>query len=93
MGAGRDIVVLEPGEATDFVALTDASNVVVKVPGAANDKFLSAIDNRNCSYRFIMKQPSIEQNVAVCLYEVTLEQSVRCVGGEGDDPPKVISIL
>lgn len=36
-----DIVVLEPGEATDFVALTDASNVVVKVPGAANDKFLS----------------------------------------------------
>lgn len=35
-----DIVVLEPGEATDFEALTDAVNVVVKTPGAINDKFL-----------------------------------------------------
>ena len=40
-GAG-DIVVLEPGEATDFVALTDAVNVVVKTPGAKNDKYLGA---------------------------------------------------
>ncbi len=35
-----DIVVIEPGEATDFRALTDATNVVVKVPGALNDKYL-----------------------------------------------------
>ena len=35
-----DIVVLSPGEATDFEALTDARNVVVKVPGALNDKFV-----------------------------------------------------
>ena len=33
-----DIVVLQPGEATDFEALTDAVNVVVKVPGLPNDK-------------------------------------------------------
>jgi hypothetical protein len=35
-----DIVVLEPGEITAFEALTDAVNVVVKLPGALNDKFL-----------------------------------------------------
>jgi quercetin dioxygenase-like cupin family protein len=35
-----DIVVLDPGEVTDFEALTDAVNVVVKTPGAANDKYL-----------------------------------------------------
>lgn len=34
------IIVLEPGEATDFEALTDAVNVVVKTPGASNDKYL-----------------------------------------------------
>ena len=34
-----DIVVLEPGETTDFEALTDAVNVVVKTPGALNDKY------------------------------------------------------
>lgn len=34
-----DIVTLEPGEITDFLALTDALNVVVKVPGALNDKY------------------------------------------------------
>jgi quercetin dioxygenase-like cupin family protein len=37
-----DIVVLSPGEVTDFVALTDAVNVVVKTPGATNDKYLVA---------------------------------------------------
>lgn len=40
-GAG-DIVVLEPGDATDFEALTDAMNVVVKTPGAKDDKYLGA---------------------------------------------------
>lgn len=34
-----DIVVLEPGDATDFEAITDATNVVVKTPGALNDKY------------------------------------------------------
>ena len=34
-----DIIVLTPGETTDFLALTDCRNVVVKVPGALNDKF------------------------------------------------------
>lgn len=35
-----DIVVLSPGEVTDFEALTDTINVVVKTPGALDDKFL-----------------------------------------------------
>jgi quercetin dioxygenase-like cupin family protein len=35
-----DIIVLSPGEVTDFEALTDAVNVVVKTPGATNDKYL-----------------------------------------------------
>ncbi len=35
-----DIVVIEPGEATSFTALTDATNVVVKLPGAGNDKYM-----------------------------------------------------
>ena len=34
-----DIIVLSPGEATDFEALEDTVNVVVKVPGALNDKY------------------------------------------------------
>ncbi|MCI8649338.1 MAG: hypothetical protein HFG20_04395 [Anaerotruncus sp.] len=35
-----DIVVMEPGDVTDFEALTDAVNTVVKLPGAAKDKYL-----------------------------------------------------
>ena len=35
-----DIIVMEPGEATDFEAITDAINAVVKLPGANNDKYL-----------------------------------------------------
>lgn len=35
-----DIVVVEPGDATDFTALTDATNVVVKLPGANDDKYI-----------------------------------------------------
>jgi len=34
-----DIVVMEPGEATDFKAITDAMTTVVKIPGAVNDKY------------------------------------------------------
>jgi len=38
-GAG-DIVVMEPGEATDFACLEDGTvNVVVKLPGASDDKY------------------------------------------------------
>lgn len=39
-GAG-DIVVIEPGDATDFRAVTDAMTTVVKVPGAVGDKYIS----------------------------------------------------
>jgi len=35
-----DIIVIEPGEATDFKALTDAENIVVKVPSIKGDKYL-----------------------------------------------------
>ncbi|SHK88098.1 hypothetical protein SAMN05216582_12223 [Selenomonas ruminantium] len=34
-----DIIVAEPGEVTDFTALTECVNVVVKLPGANNDKY------------------------------------------------------
>ncbi|WP_158895017.1 MULTISPECIES: hypothetical protein [unclassified Pseudomonas] len=34
------IIVLEPGEVTSFEAISDAVNVVVKLPGALNDKFI-----------------------------------------------------
>ena len=35
-----DIIVMEPGETTDFLAVTDAVNTVVKLPGANNDKYV-----------------------------------------------------
>ena len=35
-----DIILVEPGEETDFEALEDAINVVVKIPGVNNDKYL-----------------------------------------------------
>jgi len=34
-----DIVVIAPGEATDFEALTDVTTVVVKLPSVAGDKY------------------------------------------------------
>jgi len=34
-----DIIVLAPGEPTDFEALTDVMTVVVKVPSVAGDKY------------------------------------------------------
>jgi len=33
------IIFMEPGEETDFEALSDAINVVFKIPGEKNDKF------------------------------------------------------
>ena len=38
--AAGDVVTIEPGEGTDFRAITDAVNVVVKIPGASDDKYL-----------------------------------------------------
>lgn len=35
-----DIIVLSPGETTAFKALQDSVTVVVKVPGATNDKYI-----------------------------------------------------
>ena len=35
-----DIIVMYPNEATDFEALEDTVNAVVKIPGANNDKYL-----------------------------------------------------
>jgi hypothetical protein len=34
-----DILLISPGESTDFLALTDLTTVVVKLPGARNDKY------------------------------------------------------
>ena len=38
-----DIIVTEPGESTDFLAVTDAVNTVVKIPGETNDKYLGGV--------------------------------------------------
>ena len=35
-----DIITVEPGEATDFTALTDVVTVVVKTPSVPDDKFV-----------------------------------------------------
>jgi quercetin dioxygenase-like cupin family protein len=34
-----DIIIIEPGDVTNFIALTDATTTVVKIPGAAQDKY------------------------------------------------------
>lgn len=39
-----DIVVMEPGESTDFRAVTEVTNIVVKIPGASDDKYLGSPD-------------------------------------------------
>jgi hypothetical protein len=38
--ASGDIIVIQPLESTDFVVLEDTVTVVVKVPGAVDDKYL-----------------------------------------------------
>ena len=35
-----DIVVMEPGDITNFEVLEDTVNVVVKIPGANHDKYV-----------------------------------------------------
>jgi mannose-6-phosphate isomerase-like protein (cupin superfamily) len=37
-----EIIKIEPGQATDFVSLTDAMTVVVKVPCVRGDKYMTA---------------------------------------------------
>jgi len=37
-----DIITMEPGEATDFEAITDTVNVVVKTPSVTGDKYEGA---------------------------------------------------
>jgi len=41
----EDIIILSPGEASDFRALTDAVTVVVKIPSAKEDKYLLNKEN------------------------------------------------
>jgi hypothetical protein len=36
----NDVIVIEPNESTDFKCLTDVVTVVVKYPGASNDKYI-----------------------------------------------------
>ena len=36
----NDVILVEPGDATDFQAITDAQTVVVKIPGVLGDKYL-----------------------------------------------------
>lgn len=38
-----NMIVVEPGEATDFEALEDSVNVVVKIPGVNNDKYVMEV--------------------------------------------------
>lgn len=40
------IIVIPPFESTDFQALEDTVTVVVKVPGAKDDKFLGSVEQR-----------------------------------------------
>lgn len=42
------IVVIEPGDVTDFLALEDSATLVVKIPGANNDKYLPQIGAEKC---------------------------------------------
>jgi hypothetical protein len=37
---GGDIIKINPGEDTDFEALTDVTTVVVKIPSVKNDKYV-----------------------------------------------------
>jgi quercetin dioxygenase-like cupin family protein len=38
-----DIVLIPPNQAVDFLVLEDSETVVVKLPGASNDKYLGSI--------------------------------------------------
>lgn len=49
-----DIVTVEPGDETDFLALTDAVTVVVKVPSVADDKYLVATPSTDAAHAEVM---------------------------------------
>lgn len=38
-----DIIIIEPYESTDFKALEDSVNTVVKIPGAKGDKYIGEV--------------------------------------------------
>lgn len=40
----NDIIIIEPGESTDFKSITKSTTVVIKTPSTPNDKFI--IDER-----------------------------------------------
>ncbi|OOX96100.1 hypothetical protein BOQ03_05470 [Campylobacter coli] len=40
-----DIVMIYPGESTDFQVLEDTITVVVKIPGANNDKYMGEVND------------------------------------------------
>lgn len=40
-----DILLIEPGETTDFLALTDTVTVVLKLPSVRNDKYLVDLED------------------------------------------------
>ncbi len=40
-----DIICIEPGEATDFYAISDAQTAVIKVPCVKGDKYLVEVDH------------------------------------------------
>lgn len=42
-----DIIAIEPGEVTDFKAVTDVITVVVKIPGANNDKYIKGEEHND----------------------------------------------
>ncbi len=35
-----DIIKINPGVSSDFTAITDVTTVVIKIPGASNDKYI-----------------------------------------------------
>lgn len=39
------IIIIEPGESTNFLALEDTVCAVIKYPGASNDKYISEENN------------------------------------------------
>lgn len=43
-----DIIIIEPSETADFLAITDATTAVVKIPGANNDKYVNNCEDVLC---------------------------------------------
>jgi hypothetical protein len=43
----NDIVIILPGEGTDFEAIEETTTLVIKIPGANNDKYIVSKSNKN----------------------------------------------